>query len=101
MSKDYDTRKPAPAHVPGGAYFTPVTDVDELFDLFNCKMGAQLCNFEFYSRHIPPLQAAYSHEAVAAALDRLYAVIRRRAASDILDLQRNAARLKRESTSAR
>lgn len=72
-------------------------DVDEIFQEFNCKIGARLCDFEFYSRIIPPLQVAYGHEAVAAALHQIYATIRARAEGEINDLQRNAARLERES----
>lgn len=69
--------------------------VEEIFQQLNC-VGAQLCNFECYSRTVPPLQEAYGHEAVAAALHKNYAVIRARAADQIRCLRRNAARLKRE-----
>ena len=92
MSKDKTTmRKTAP---------DPIT-VDEIFQQLNCRMGARLCDFEFYSCNIQQLQDAYGHEAVAAALYKIYATIRARAAGDIRDLRRNAARLKRESSSAR
>jgi hypothetical protein len=71
--------------------------VDELFRLFWGEWGAQLCNFEFYSRRIPPLQDYYGHDAVAAALAQYHAMLRSRTSSQIRDLRRNAAWLKRDS----
>jgi hypothetical protein len=70
--------------------------VDEIFRELWYEMGAQLCNFEFYSRHIPRLQDAYGCEAVAAALRQHQAMMRRACLGQIRDLRRNAARLKRE-----
>jgi hypothetical protein len=70
--------------------------VEEIFYQLR-EMGARLYTFEFYARAIPPLQEAYGHEAVAAALGRHYAMLRGRASDHIRGLRRNAAWLKRES----
>jgi hypothetical protein len=69
--------------------------VEEIFNQL-LEQGAQLCNFEFYSRNIPPLQAYYGHGPVWEALRRYEGVLLRRTADQICDLRRNAAQLERE-----
>jgi hypothetical protein len=69
--------------------------VEEIFRLLWFEFGAQLCNFEFYARHVTRLQATFGHDAVSAALQRHHRQMRR-AVSDQIRLQRTyAARLKR------
>jgi hypothetical protein len=59
--------------------------------------GARLVgDSRFFWRTVGPLYARYGEAAVDAALRCIHADIRRRAASQIRDLQLNAARLKRE-----
>jgi hypothetical protein len=88
MTKDKPTTRKTPPD--------PIV-VEEIFQQFNCMMGARLCDFPFYARTIPPFQEAYGREAVAAALQKIYATIRSRAAWEIRYLRRNAAWLKHES----
>jgi hypothetical protein len=75
--------------------------VDKLFRKFWFEWGAQLCNFEFYSRHIPPLQDAYGCEAVAAALHRHQAMLCRQYSDQISGLRENATRLKYQTLARR
>lgn len=43
--------------------------VEEIFEQL-CNWGARLYDFDFYSRHIPPLQEYYGHGPVWDALRR-------------------------------
>jgi hypothetical protein len=70
--------------------------VDEIFHQLWFEFGAQLGDYAFFSRNIPPLVAAYGHDAVAAALRRHHAQIRSAASDQIRQLRQHAARLKRE-----
>jgi hypothetical protein len=75
------------------------TDADVVEEIFNqlwFEMGARLCNYEFYSRHIPRLEAAYGDAAVAAALRRHHAQMRRAVASQIRQQRDHERRLKRQ-----
>jgi hypothetical protein len=84
----------------GGVVSEPWRDPDEIVVdeilVQLCDWRARLCHFEFYARHIAPLQEAYGDEAVAAALRRHYAMLRGQASDHIRGLQRNALWLKRE-----
>jgi hypothetical protein len=71
--------------------------VEEIFNQLNCKIGAQLCNWECYARTIPPLQERFGRDAVSAALRQHHAQMRRSVSDQIQQQRRNAARLKRES----
>lgn len=71
--------------------------VEEIFKQLWCKMGAQLCDFQFYSRHIPPLQDVYGCEAVAAALRQHHVEMRRAVSYQIRQQRNHAAWLRRES----
>jgi hypothetical protein len=66
--------------------------VEEIFRELWFEMGAQLCDYAFFSRHFRPLQAAYGHAAVAAALRRHHAQIRSAASSQIRVLRQHARR---------
>jgi hypothetical protein len=82
-------RNPAPP--------APPDIVEEIYNQLWFKMGAQLCNFDFYARHIPRLQADYGHEAVSAALRQHHAQMRRSTSDQIRSQRNHAPRLKRES----
>jgi hypothetical protein len=71
-------------------------DVVEALAEYLREPGARLAgDSRFFWTTVGPL-ARYDHACVDAALRMIHADIRRRAASEIRDLQLNAARLKRE-----
>jgi hypothetical protein len=78
---------------------TTPTDADtvEAIAEYLREPGARLVgDSRFFWTTVGPLYEAYGHACVDAALRQIHADIRRRAASQIRDLQLNAARLKRE-----
>jgi hypothetical protein len=80
------------------------TDADVVAEIFHqlwFEWGARLGDFEFYARHIPRLQAAYGDAAVAAALRRHHAQMRRSVSDEIRQQRTYATRLKRKRMGCR
>jgi hypothetical protein len=76
------------------------TDEDVIAEIahqFWCVWGARLCDYAFFSRNIPPLEARYGHAAVAAALKRHHAQMRREVSEQIRRQRDHARRLKRSA----
>jgi hypothetical protein len=71
--------------------------VEELFHQFWFEWGAQLGNAAFFSRNIPPLVAAYGHDAVDRALKLHHRQMRSATSFQIRQQQAYARRLRRSA----
>jgi hypothetical protein len=71
--------------------------VEELFHQFWFEWGAQLGDAEFFARNIPPLVAAFGHDAVDRALKLHHRQMRSATAFQIRQQRTYATRLKRSA----